>query len=80
MWLRKRRQYICSDENHDSYSSLDSCRHADDDLRLTKCTNKNNNSLVEVLKSDIECGWSSAVIPSSYGTLILVFIALVLSI
>lgn len=57
IWLRKRRQYICDDVNND-FMLEDKCRLADDDLRETKCVNKGNNSLLEVLKADIECGWS----------------------
>lgn len=71
VWLRKRRQYICKDEAQDSYLSLDTCRHADDDLRTAKCANKNNNSLVEILKSDIECGWSSSHTIRPFATIIL---------
>ncbi|XP_015839467.1 chaoptin isoform X1 [Tribolium castaneum] len=60
VWERKRRQYLCPSVA----SSLDfeeyNCRHTDDGLRNTLCANKNNRSLVEVLKSDIECGWSKA--------------------
>ncbi|XP_044258031.1 chaoptin isoform X2 [Tribolium madens] len=60
VWERKRRQYLCpnvaSSFNFEEYN----CRHTDDGLRNTLCANKNNRSLVEVLKSDIECGWSKA--------------------
>lgn len=59
-WLRKRRQFLCSDSEKHPPGSVDPCRHADDDLRMAQCHNKNNASLVEVLKTDIECGWSAA--------------------
>lgn len=36
------------------------CRRAEDDLRETQCDNKNNARLLEILKSDIECGWGTA--------------------
>ncbi|XP_048520977.1 chaoptin isoform X2 [Dendroctonus ponderosae] len=62
VWQRKHRQYICEDSpsiapyfNHFGYI----CKHTRDDLRMSLCANKNNNSVVEVLKADIECGWSS---------------------
>lgn len=62
VWLRKRRQYICENIhntvffNHPDYT----CRQADDDLRAAQCFNKNNNSLLEVMKTEIECGWSAS--------------------
>ncbi|XP_019875931.2 chaoptin isoform X2 [Aethina tumida] len=63
VWQRKKRQYLCGDSpsttpyfTHEDYT----CRHADDDLRTSTCNNKNNNSIIEVMKADIECGWSSA--------------------
>lgn len=62
VWQRKHRQYICEDSpsiaphfNHFGYT----CKHTRDELRMSFCANKNNNSVVEVLKADIECGWSS---------------------
>lgn len=36
------------------------CRQADDDLRTAQCSNKNNQSVIEIMKTEIECGWSSA--------------------
>lgn len=62
MWLRKKRQFICSETGRNSGSDdFDyDCRHASDDLRDAQCGNRNNQSLLEVLKTDIECGWSSA--------------------
>lgn len=31
----------------------------DDDLRTAQCTNKNNQNVLEILKTEIECGWGS---------------------
>lgn len=63
VWERKRRQYMCGHspsvwdpQNAEEYT----CRHPDDDLRNALCHNKGNKSLIDVLKTDIECGWSSA--------------------
>lgn len=36
------------------------CRQADDDLRSAKCFNRNNMSVIEAMKTEIECGWSSS--------------------
>lgn len=57
VWLRKKRQYICGIPSL-QIALTDYCRFVDDDLRNSKCANKNNESLIEVLKTDIECGWS----------------------
>lgn len=68
-WQRKKRQYICSRQNwaedtllKSEISYTDDCNDPDndDDLRSAKCSNKNDERLLEVLKSDLECGWSSA--------------------
>lgn len=66
-WLRKRRQYMCETEederNEDGeITNLmeDPCDPVGDDLREATCGNKNNASLLEILKTDIECGWSKA--------------------
>lgn len=32
----------------------------DDDLRSARCSNKNGAPLLEILKSELECGWSSS--------------------
>ncbi|XP_055380900.1 chaoptin isoform X2 [Condylostylus longicornis] len=71
-WQRKRRQYICSSQTWTDtvfrtfmnspcqiYGKHD-CEEMDDDLRETQCSNKNNEQLMEILKSDLECGWDSA--------------------
>lgn len=51
-WERKRRQYICDVDSTD-------CIGSDDDLRNAICE-KNFNSVIENLKSDIECGWGAS--------------------
>ncbi|KAK9879164.1 hypothetical protein WA026_004016 [Henosepilachna vigintioctopunctata] len=64
VWLRKKRQYICGEPSsqYSSFSNFDyTCRHVNDDLRNAQCSNRNNQSLIEVLKTDIECGWSSGI-------------------
>lgn len=63
MWQRKRRQYLCGKSPSDTPFFTDhdyTCRHADDDLRTSLCANKANQSVIDVLKNEIECGWSSA--------------------
>lgn len=59
IWQRKRRQYICDDysELPSPKSALYNCRHVEDDIRSSNCANKANKSLIEVLKTDIECAW-----------------------
>ncbi|XP_065350105.1 chaoptin [Cloeon dipterum] len=54
VWQRKKRQFLCpgGDRNKCEYG-------AEDDLRNSKCENKQRTSLIEVLKADLECGWSS---------------------
>lgn len=61
-WQRKRRQYICDDYNElpSPASHLYNCRHVEDDIRSSNCANKGNKSLIEVLKTDIECEWGAA--------------------
>jgi hypothetical protein len=43
-------------------SYIDDCDdpYIDDDLRSAKCSNKNNVPLLEILKTELECGWSSS--------------------
>lgn len=75
VWQRKRRQYLCySNPNKAAvYKSFAyNCRHTQDDLRNSYCSNKNNQSLIEVLKTDIECGWSKASSQKEYVILIFV--------
>lgn len=69
-WQRFKRQHFCSSvdfpDETDFKTQLsfdDNCDDIypdDEDLRLTKCSNKNSESLIEILKNDLECGWSSA--------------------
>lgn len=69
MWQRKQRQYyedecgtysdhMTEPDDDDKYNCWDN--GWDDDLRETFCVNKNNISLLEALKTDLECGWGSA--------------------
>lgn len=51
MWQRKKRQYLCPLETRECSEQ--------DDLREARCENRNNESLIEVLKSEVECGWGS---------------------
>ncbi|CAH1114704.1 unnamed protein product [Psylliodes chrysocephalus] len=62
VWLRKRRQYLC-DEDSPSFTATYrdyTCRHTEDDLRTAYCSNKNNHTVIDVLKTEIECGWSDS--------------------
>ncbi|XP_011498419.1 PREDICTED: chaoptin [Ceratosolen solmsi marchali] len=70
MWQRKHRQY--EEDRCNSHTELNNFEREegseyecwdngwDDDLRESFCANKNNMSVAEALKSDLECGWSSA--------------------
>lgn len=78
MWDRKRRQYLCGasprtrdPSNFKSYA----CLQPHDDLRTAVCHNKANKTLIEVLKTDLECGWGSAA--ESYGNSVVVVLALI---
>lgn len=54
-WQRKKRQFLCPDGDRRG------CEYgAEDDMRDARCENKSNKTLIEVLKNDLECGWSSA--------------------
>ncbi|CAD1476915.1 unnamed protein product [Heterotrigona itama] len=70
-WQRKHRQYQedrCTtysefknferDEEDDEFDCWDN--GWDDDLREAFCLNKNNVSVLEALKTDLECGWGAA--------------------
>lgn len=68
-WQRKKRQYFCSSQNwaedaliKSELTQNDDCdnTHADDDLRSARCSNKNGEPLMEILKSELECGWSGS--------------------
>lgn len=70
MWQRKHRQY--EEDRCNSHTELNNYEREDgrefecwdngwdDDLREAFCANKNNMSVAEALKSEIECGWSAA--------------------
>ncbi|XP_014224745.1 chaoptin isoform X2 [Trichogramma pretiosum] len=70
MWQRKHRQY--QEDRCNTHTELNNYEREegneyecwdngwDDDLRESFCVNKNNMSVAESLKSDLECGWSSA--------------------
>lgn len=68
-WQRKKRQYFCSEQQWVEETSVKSqidiennCDdiYQDDDLRSARCSNKNGQPLLEILKSELECGWSGA--------------------
>ncbi|KAJ6640078.1 Chaoptin, partial [Pseudolycoriella hygida] len=69
-WQRKKRQYFCSAQSwtdtllgssqRTPWAKKEDCNAINDDLREVNCANKNNQQLLEVLKSEIECGWNSA--------------------
>lgn len=68
VWDRKRRQYICGSApwTRDAFNVWSyACVQPHDDLRTVVCHNKANKTLIEVLKTDLECGWGSA--GDSYG-------------
>lgn len=52
------------------------CLQTSDDWRTSSCQNKGNRSLIEVLKTDLECGWSCAARVSG-GLLVLVAVLVV---
>lgn len=70
MWQRKHRQYqedrCTTYGEYNNYERDEGGEYScwdngwDDDLRESFCLNKNNMSISEALKSDIECGWSAA--------------------
>ncbi|XP_018053036.1 PREDICTED: chaoptin [Atta colombica] len=82
IWQRKHRQYqedqcISYDEFHnfereesDEFNCWDN--GWDDDIRETFCLNKNNVSLSNLLKMELECGWATANI-IELNTIFLVF-------
>lgn len=66
-WQRIKRQHFCSSiewpDDVDFRTQLtfnENCEYDDEDYRTTKCSNKNSEPLIEILKNDLECGWSSA--------------------
>lgn len=70
-WQRKKRQYFCRDqknwiEDEPVMSEISENQHEcddpyiDDDLRSARCSNKKGEPLLEILKSELECGWNSS--------------------
>lgn len=51
--MRKWRQFLCRDRCNNYQATMR-------DLRAASCRNKGSTSLITVLKSELECGWSSA--------------------
>lgn len=82
VWQRKHRQYQedrCTSYNEftnfereeDEFNCWDN--GWDDDLRETFCQNKNNMSLSNVLKMELECGWDAAshiIVPNTFALLL----------
>lgn len=50
------RHQVSSQVSHTS----DDCEDSANNLREATCSNKKDESLLEVLKRDLECGWGSA--------------------
>jgi len=63
VWQRKKRQFLCRQTDLWAVEGQQTrdwdCRGAEDDLRQTQCTNRGQQSLIEVLKADLECGWGA---------------------
>lgn len=87
-WQRKKRQYFCSvqDDWADDEPVMsemiheNSCddNYIDDDLRSARCSNKKGEPLLEILKSELECGWSSST-KIMINTDLLIMIAVVIT-
>ncbi|XP_050075895.1 chaoptin [Anopheles maculipalpis] len=94
-WQRKRRQYLCPANpwtetsltnyfKHTTplaYAKGSDCGDSANELRQARCSNKNNDLLLEVLKKDLECGWGSTgnrlgIVPAI--AFVLVFIVLLI--
>ncbi|CAH0395861.1 unnamed protein product [Bemisia tabaci] len=73
VWQRKKRQFLCRspDDAVRTTTIAVECLEAEDDLRKAECFNMKNESLIEVLKSDIECGWGAASLPQTTTFLLL---------
>lgn len=50
---------MCQPEKQDKVPGCHRISAEQDDLREAQCDNRNNASLIEVLKLDVECGWGS---------------------
>ncbi|KAJ9598947.1 hypothetical protein L9F63_010541 [Diploptera punctata] len=77
VWLRKKRQYMCPAESRTRESICHEISAEQDDLREAKCDNRNNASFLEILKSEVECGWGSGAptLASSWFLVVIVFVA-----
>ncbi|KZC10143.1 Chaoptin, partial [Dufourea novaeangliae] len=86
-WQRKHRQYQedrCTsynefknfdrDEEDDEFDCWNN--DWDDDLRESFCLNKNNVSVLEALKSDLECGWSAGTYVHGLHHIVLILFAI----
>lgn len=90
IWQRKQRQYqedrcISYDEfqnfeqeDGDEFSCWDN--GWDDDLRETFCLNKNNVSLSNSLKTELECGWGAASRTIELNTVVFLVFSVVLAV
>lgn len=71
-WHRKKRQFLCSAQmwsddlfgtqfydNQRDEKVHEICEDTEHGLREATCSNKRNENLVEVLKTELECGWGS---------------------
>ena len=84
MWQRKHRQY--QEDRCNVHNELNNYQREegnefecwdngwDDDLRETFCLNKNNMSVLEALKSDLECTWNAGVSLNLSKVLLLTFL------
>lgn len=52
-------EFIHTPINLNNKKQHEICESSQDDLREVRCKNKNNQRLIEVLKTEIECGWGS---------------------
>lgn len=88
-WQRKKRQYYCHTQTWtDQTFGLSTwtphyvrpqCMRVDDDLRQAQCSNKQSKQLLEVLKSDLECGWDSGAHGEASVRLLAVALAVVVA-
>lgn len=87
-WQRKKRQYLCSQQKwSDDGTAIRSVHHTpencddpfdDDDLRTVRCSNKNAEPLLEVLKNELECGWSGSTRLSQMNIIVLILFPILL--
>ncbi|XP_072751646.1 chaoptin isoform X2 [Anoplolepis gracilipes] len=89
IWQRKHRQYQedrCTSYElknfeHEEGDEFDCWDNGwDDDLRETFCLNKNNVSLSNALKIDLECGWGAGSHTIVLDTLVFLFFSIVLAV